>query len=88
MSCSGHRRWPNTAKLEKERRTFRQEAKEKVREEYDDTMPTIEVDKHIDQFLDNLVGICWTPKMRMKTGTLRLLEYMFQGRARIMESVL
>ena len=35
-------------KLEKVRRSLRQEAKEKMREEYYDTMPTIEVDEQID----------------------------------------
>jgi predicted transcriptional regulator len=40
-------------KLEKVRRTLRQEAKQKMREEYYDTMPINEVDKQIDQLVDN-----------------------------------
>lgn len=67
------------------RRTLRQDAKERMREEYYDNMPTIEVDKQIDQLLDNPDGgpdseeeiEDWNPPVR---------EFVFQERARIVDA--
>jgi hypothetical protein len=70
--------------LEKARRTLRQETKRSTREKYYHTMPTIEVDKQIDQLLGNSNGQWsdgededWNPPIP---------GYVFPERARIVDA--
>ena len=72
--------------LEKVRRIFRQEAKEEMREEYYDTMPTIEVDKQIDQLLGNRDADPLDTEDENEDWNPPIPEYMFQERARIVEA--
>ena len=73
-------------RLEKVRRTFRQEAKQKMREEYYRTMPTIEVNKQIDQLLGNPDGHWSDSEEDDEDWNPQIPEYVFQERARIVDA--
>jgi hypothetical protein len=73
-------------KLEKVRRTLRQEAKQKMREEYYDTMPINEVDKQIDQLVDNPDADLSDSEDMDEDWNPPIPEYVFPERARIVEA--
>jgi hypothetical protein len=73
-------------RLHKERKALRKKAKEEMKEEYHDTMPTIEVDKQIDQLLDNPDADLSDLDDDDEDWNPPIPEYVFSERARIVEA--
>ena len=69
---------------QKVRRTLRQTTKQRIREEYYNTMPTAEVDKQIDQLLSNPDG--YRSDSEEEDVIPPIPEYVFEERARIVNA--
>ena len=74
-------------RLEKVRRSLRPEAKEDMKEESYDDMQTIEVDKQVDQLLDNQDAGLSDTKDEDEGWNSPILEYVFQERTHIVEAL-